>query len=125
QIVGDVRAEVVAAGAQLARRQLAVADVEEQQRLHGVDVGPAGAVELVLDDVQKTAVQPLDEPQGLQIERLDTDLFFFLDERIDRSLGADHLTASSLSCCGTSSVLKTNLIEAAENRLKRHDENSL
>ena len=41
QIVGDVGAKIVAARAQLARGQLLVADVEEQQRLDGVDVGAA------------------------------------------------------------------------------------
>jgi len=41
EIVRDVRAEIVAARAQLARGQLLVADVEQQQRLDGVDVGAA------------------------------------------------------------------------------------
>src|SRR3954454_18278146 len=43
-VVGDVRAEVVAAGAQLARGQLLVADVVEQQRLDAVDVVAAAAL---------------------------------------------------------------------------------
>src|SRR4051812_970515 len=47
QIVGDVGAEIVAAGAQLAGGQLLVADVIEQQRLHRVDVGATAAVEFV------------------------------------------------------------------------------
>ena len=38
QIVGDVRAEIVAARAQFAGGQLRIADVEQQQRLDGVDV---------------------------------------------------------------------------------------
>src|SRR5690242_3333599 len=63
QIVGDVRAEVIAARAQLTRGQLLVADVEQQQRLHGVDVGAAPAVEFVLDDVKQAAMQPLDQRQ--------------------------------------------------------------
>src|SRR5208283_2354089 len=66
-VVGDVRAEVVAARAQLAGGQLLVADVEQQQRLHGVDVGAAAPIELVLDDVEKAAMQPLDHRQGLKI----------------------------------------------------------
>src|SRR6201993_5288752 len=41
QIVEDVGAEIVAARAQLARGQLLVADVVEQERLHRVDVGAA------------------------------------------------------------------------------------
>jgi hypothetical protein len=35
EIVGDVGAEIVALGAQLAGGELAVADVEQQQRLDG------------------------------------------------------------------------------------------
>ena len=69
-VVGDVRAEVVAAGAQLARRQLLVADVVEEQRLDAVDVVAAAALELVLDDVEQAAMEPLHEVQGLQIMRL-------------------------------------------------------
>src|ERR1700760_4854762 len=53
QIVGDVGAEIVAARAQLARGQLLVADVVEQERLHRVDVGAASAIEFVLDDVEQ------------------------------------------------------------------------
>ena len=68
-VVGDVRAEIVAARAKFARRQLLVADVEEQQRLDGVDVGAAAAVELVLDDVEQAAMQTLDERQRFQIGR--------------------------------------------------------
>jgi hypothetical protein len=71
QIVGDVRAEVIAARAQLTRGQLLVADVEEQERLHRVDVGAALAIEFVLDDVEQTAMQPLDQRQGFEVVRLD------------------------------------------------------
>ncbi len=71
QIVGDVGAEIVAAGAQLAGGQFLVADVVEQQRLHRIDVGAAAAIELVLDDVEQSAMQPLDQGEGLEIERLD------------------------------------------------------
>src|ERR1043166_4283914 len=71
EIVGDVRAEIIAARAQFAGGQFPVADVEQQQRLHRVDVGAAAAIELVLDDVEQTSVQPLDQSQGLEIERLD------------------------------------------------------
>ena len=73
-VVGDVRAEVVAAGAQLARGQLLVADVVEQQRLDAVDVVAAAALELVLDHVEEAAVQPLDQVQRLEIARPHRDL---------------------------------------------------
>ena len=71
EIVGDVGAEIVAARAQLARGQLLVADIVEQQRLHRIDVGAAAAVELVLDDVEQAAMQPLHQRQGFEIERPD------------------------------------------------------
>src|SRR5882762_7367490 len=70
QIVGDVGAEVVAAGAQFARGQFLVADVIEQQRLHRIDVGAAATIELVLDHVEQAAVQPLHQSQCFEIERL-------------------------------------------------------
>ncbi len=73
-VVGDVRAQVVATRAQLNGGQFRIADVEEQEGLDGVDVGAALAVELVLDDVQKAAVKTLDEVERFEIER--TDRFF-------------------------------------------------
>ena len=71
QVVGDVGAKVVAARAQLARGQLLVADVVEQQRLHRVDVGATAAIEFILDDIEETAVQPLYQSQSFEVERLD------------------------------------------------------
>src|SRR6185436_10154026 len=70
QVIGDVGAEIVTARAQLARGQLLVADVIEQQCLHRIDVGAAAAIEFVLDDVEQPAVKPLHQSQGFQIERL-------------------------------------------------------
>ena len=52
QIVGHVRAEIVAARAQFAGGQLRIADVEQQQRLDGIDVAAAVAVELILEALQ-------------------------------------------------------------------------
>ena len=68
EIVGDVGTEIVAAAAQLACGQFGIADVEQQQGLDGIDVGAVGAVELVLDDIEKTAVEPLDQLKRFQIE---------------------------------------------------------
>ena len=51
--------------------QFAVGDIEQQEGLHGVHFGLAGAFEIVLDDVEQAAVQPLDQCQGLEIPRLD------------------------------------------------------
>ncbi len=67
EIVGDVGAEIVAARAQLAGSQLLVADIVQEQRLHRIDVGAPAAVEFVLDDVEQTPVQTLDQGQRLQI----------------------------------------------------------
>ena len=66
QIVGHVGAEIVAARAQLARGELLVADIVQQQRLHRIDVGAAAAIELVLDDVEQAAMQPLDQASRLR-----------------------------------------------------------
>src|SRR6185436_14979201 len=71
QIVGDVGAEIVTARTKLACGQLLVADVVEQKRLHRIDVGAAPAVELVLYDIEQSPMQPLDERQGIEIERPD------------------------------------------------------
>ena len=60
EIVGDVRAQIVAARAELAGSHFGVADVEHQQGLDRVDVVPPHAVELVLDQVEQTAVQAFD-----------------------------------------------------------------
>src|ERR1700694_714739 len=70
EIVGPVGAEIIAARAQFARGKLLVADVEQQQRLHRINVGATAAVELVLDDVEQPPMQSLDQGQGLEIERL-------------------------------------------------------
>ena len=64
EIVRDVRAQIVAARAQLARRQFLIAHIEQQQRLHAVDLALVTAVELVLDDVEQLPVQPLDRDRA-------------------------------------------------------------
>src|ERR1700719_2067666 len=74
QIVGDVGAEVVTARAQFARGQFLVADIIEQQRLHRIDVGAAAAIELILDDVEQAAMQPLHQGQRFEIKRLNRSL---------------------------------------------------
>src|SRR5262249_48936290 len=57
-IVGDIRAEVIAARAQFAWRQLLARYIVKEQGLHAVDVAAAAAVEFVLDDVEQAAVEP-------------------------------------------------------------------
>jgi hypothetical protein len=39
--------------------------------LHGIDVAAAAPVEFVLDHVEKAAMQPLNQPQGIEIGRPD------------------------------------------------------
>src|SRR3546814_4671335 len=58
-VVGDVRAEVVAALGELADGELLLADVEQDQRLDVVQVADALAVEVGLDDLEALAVEPL------------------------------------------------------------------
>src|SRR5262245_65206098 len=65
EIVGNVRAEIVAARAKLAGGQLLVSNVIEQQSLHRVDIGAAAPIEFILDDVEQSAMQPFDECQRL------------------------------------------------------------
>ena len=67
EIVGDVRAEIVAARLELACGQLAFADVIEKQSLHAVEIGAAKTIELVLDHVEQQTMQPFDETQRLQV----------------------------------------------------------
>ena len=67
EVVADVAALIVAAAFKLPRGDLIIADVEQKQRLHRVDLQHADAFEFVLDHVQQQAVQPLDQRQGLKI----------------------------------------------------------
>src|ERR1700733_13968205 len=64
-VIGNIRAEIIAARAQFARGQFLVADIVQEQRLHRVDVGTAATVELILDDVQQPAMKPFDHGQSL------------------------------------------------------------
>src|SRR5262249_4950252 len=59
EVVGYIGAEIVAARAQLAGGEILIADIVEKQCLHGIDVGAAPAVELVLDHVEEAPMQPL------------------------------------------------------------------
>jgi hypothetical protein len=78
-VVGDVGAEIVAPGAQLARGELLVADVVEQQRLDEFTSSRPAALELVLDHVEEPAMQALHQVQGLEVLRLDDRLVGELD----------------------------------------------
>src|SRR5262245_33826037 len=69
QIVGNVRAEVVAARAQLTSGKFGIADVEQEQRLHAVDVRTPAPIKLILDDVEQATMKALDKRQGLEIGR--------------------------------------------------------
>src|SRR5204863_2069645 len=99
EIVGDVGAEIVAARAQLAGGELLLPDIVQEQRLHRVDVGAAAAVELVLDDVEQTAMQPFDQRQGFEIKRPDVFKRPLVLDRLNRLDNGFHDDASLLSCC--------------------------
>src|SRR5215217_8152251 len=71
EIVRDVGALIVAARLELARRQLGIADIEEEERLNRVDLGLARPLEIILDDVEKAPMQPLDQHKRFEIFVLD------------------------------------------------------
>src|SRR6266568_6415606 len=66
-VVGNVRAQITAPQRQLADGHLGVADVEQHQALHVVDVVDAKPFELQLHDFEKMAVKPLDQRNHLEI----------------------------------------------------------
>src|SRR3954468_25001738 len=70
EIVGDIRAEIVAARTELAGGQFRLADVEEEQSLYAVHVGTAGTIEFILDHIKQSTVQTLNKRQCLQVKRL-------------------------------------------------------
>ena len=67
EIVGNIGAEIVAAGTQFAGGQFLVADIEQQQRLHGINLALVAAIQFVLDDIEKLAVKPLNQIEGFEI----------------------------------------------------------
>jgi hypothetical protein len=67
EIVGNIGAEIMAAGAQFAGGQFLVADIEQQQRLHGIDLAFVAAIQFVLDDIEKLAVKPLNQVECFEI----------------------------------------------------------
>ena len=68
-VVGNIRAQIITAGAKLAGGQLLIADVVKKQRLNGVNVSVALAVKLILDHIEQAAMQTLNERESLQIDR--------------------------------------------------------
>src|SRR5690606_8446706 len=98
EVVGHVRPKVVAARAQFARRQLRIADIEQQQRLDGVDVAAALTVEFVLDDIEQPAMESLHKLERLQIERAQAvAMVVILRGGRSRRTGIDHGLASRLT----------------------------
>ena len=67
-VVGNVRAEIIAAGAQLTRRHIVVADVIQQQCLNRIDIGATATIELVLDHVKEAAVKTLNQGERFKIK---------------------------------------------------------
>src|SRR6202040_851208 len=66
-VVRDVRAEIAAPQCELADRHLRVADIEQHHSLNVVDVVDPEPFELELYDLEKMAVESLDERNHLQI----------------------------------------------------------
>jgi hypothetical protein len=97
QIVRDVGAEIIAAGAQLTGCQFGIADIEQKKSLHRIDVGTSGAVELVLDYVEKPAMKALNKRKSLHVQRLELNLGRLSGDdrsRLYITPSIDHLTAS-------------------------------
>ncbi len=67
EIIGNIGSLIVAARLQFARRNLVLADIEQQECLNGVDVQQAQAFEFVLDHVQQKTMQPFHHTQGIQV----------------------------------------------------------
>ena len=66
-VVGYVRAQVIAALGEFAHRQLLLADIEEDQGLNVVEVTNAQAVQLGLDHFKALAVQTLDQRYSFDV----------------------------------------------------------
>jgi hypothetical protein len=68
-IVRHVRAEIVATVRQFTDRQLFLTDIEQNQRLNIVDVLDPETVKLCFHDLQKLAVEPLDQFDRFKVAR--------------------------------------------------------
>ncbi len=66
-IIGNIGAEVITAGAQLACRYLGVADVVKQKRLHRVNVVAIAPVKFVPDHIEQSMMKALHQRQGFDI----------------------------------------------------------
>jgi hypothetical protein len=93
QIVGNVRAEIEAAGFEFTGGQLHIADIEQQKGLDAIDVRAADAFELVLDEVEKKPVQSFDHAEGYEVIRFETLVFGLNTDEI-----GDHGTEYPLGC---------------------------
>ena len=65
QIIGHVRALIIAARFQLARGHLILADVEQEQRLDRVDFQQVDPLKLILHHIQQQPVQPFDHRKAI------------------------------------------------------------
>src|ERR1700746_439455 len=84
EVVGHVGAEIITPRAQLAGGEILLADIVQKQRLHRIDIAAAPAIELILDDVEKATMQPLDPRQGFEIVRADVVEASFAIDRLHR-----------------------------------------
>ena len=70
EVIGDVGALVMATALQLAGGQFGIRHVVDEQCLHRVDAGFAMALEIILDDLEQAAVEPLDEAERVEVAEL-------------------------------------------------------
>jgi hypothetical protein len=97
EIVGHVRAEVIAACLEFTGGQFARADVIEQQRLYAVEFGATETIEFVFDDIEKEAMETLDQTEGLEIFALDDWVFgIFLWRGLARNIQRNAHSVTSL-----------------------------
>jgi len=95
--------------------------------LHGIDVAAAAPVEFVLDHVEKAAMQPLDERQGLEIGAPD------LGEPVGARLRGlafqgTHRKINLVSCVRRHAYRRVHAIKLRatnENQFKQHTESKL
>src|SRR5262249_44631787 len=95
-VVGNVGAQVVTARAKFAGGQLGVADVEEEKCLDSVHIAATLTVELILDNVEQTAMKTFNKMKGFHVKITDT-LFLLVTEvryrlRLDFRIHDDCLT---------------------------------
>src|SRR5512132_2410017 len=66
-VVGTVRALIIATLDEIADGDLLLADIRDEQRLDAVDVANAQAIQFSAEQIEKPAMQPLDQPRQFEV----------------------------------------------------------